>query len=170
MLAVDQKARSARLAAQYFHRPPVLSEALGSVQRLGDGGRDGTFVGWGDSSYFTRYDGSGHVVLDGRLALGTLSYRAFQEPWTGRPDTAPALAATRSGAAASLYASWNGATEHRRWRVLGGRSSRQLEPLGEADVADFETVITVSDAPPWLAVEALDQAGASLGRSAPVRV
>jgi hypothetical protein len=170
VLAVDQKARSVRLAAQYRHRPPILSEALGSVQRLGDGGRDGTFVGWGDSSYFTRYDGSGALALDGRLALGTLSYRAFQQAWTGRPGTAPALAVTRSGTSASLYASWNGATEHRLWRVLGGAGPRQLKPLGDAQVADFETVITISGAPAWVAIEALDEAGASLGRSAPVRV
>ena len=79
------------------------------------------FVGWGDSTYFTEYDRDGEVVLDARLnATGVLSYRAFQDGWRGTPHTAPRLTVVRRGHAVRLYASWNGSTEHRGWRVLGG--------------------------------------------------
>jgi hypothetical protein len=169
VLAVDEHAFTAKFVRDFKHRPPVLSPALGSVQDLGDGGGVGTFMGWGDSSYFTHYDGSGAVLLDGHLAAGAISYRAFMQAWSGRPMTVPALAVQRASSEAHLYASWNGATGHRSWRVLGGSGPR-LQELGAATVADFETVITVPSPPAWLAVEALDGGGQALARSAPVRI
>src|SRR5262249_32984351 len=125
----------------------------------------GTFVGWGDSSYFTHYDPSGAVLLDGRLAAGSLSYRAFMQSWSGQPMTDPALAVRRGANGVRLFASWNGSNAHRTWRVLGGSGPRRLQELGIADVADFETQITVPRAPDWVAVEALDSEGNALGRS-----
>jgi hypothetical protein len=169
VLAVDERAFTAKFVREYKHRPPVLSPALGSVQNLADDGGVGTFMGWGDSSYFTHYDGSGKVLLDGRLAAGAISYRAFMQTWAAQPMTHPALAAQRAANGSYLYASWNGSNGHRSWRVLGGHGPQQLRELGVATVADFETRITVPQPPPWLAVEALDGDGQALGRSAPVR-
>jgi len=169
VLTVDERAFTAKFVREYKHRPPVLSPALGSVQNLADDGGVGTFMGWGDSSYFTHYDGSGKVLLDGRLAAGAISYRAFMQTWAGQPMTHPALAAQRAVNGTYLYASWNGSNGHRSWRVLGGHGPQQLRELGVATVADFETRITVPQPPPLLAVEALDGDGQSLGRSVPVR-
>jgi hypothetical protein len=169
VLAVDERALTAKFVQEFKHRPHVLSPALGSVQDLGDDGGVGTFMGWGDSSYFTHYDPSGAVLLDGRLAAGALSYRAFMQAWAGQPQTDPALAVRHAPNGAQLYASWNGASSHRTWRVLGGAGPRGLHELGIADVADFETQITVPHAPDWLAVEALDGNGQALGRSSTVR-
>lgn len=167
VLAVDEQRRKVSLVRQYHHRPAVLSPALGSVQTLTD---DGAFVGWGDSSWFTEYDRSGHVVLDGRLAPGTLSYRAFEVQWLGQPPTRPAIALSRSRGHAVLHVSWNGSTEHRHWQVLGGAAAGQLAPLKVAAADQFETAITVQRPPAWLAVEALDAAGNTLGRSKAVSV
>ena len=83
--------------------------------------------------------------------------------------TQPALAVQRASAGAHLYASWNGSAVHRTWRVLGGSGTERLQELGIADVADFETEITVPRAPDWLAVEALDAGGQTLARSRAVR-
>ena len=170
VLTVDERAFTAKFVQEFKHRPPVLSAALGSVQDLGDNGGVGTFMGWGDSSYFTHYDASGAVLLDGRLAADALSYRAFLQTWPGRPMTHPALAVQRASTGAQLYASWNGATDHRSWRVLGGPGPERLTELGIANVADFETQITMPRAPDWLVVEALDGAGRTLARSAPARL
>ena len=96
LLSVDEKTREAQLVRQCYHSPPVLSEALGSVQELG-GGR--IFMGWGDSSYFTEYDPTGKVVFDGRLTPGTESYRAFRQTWSGQPSAqVPAMAVVRGPA------------------------------------------------------------------------
>jgi Arylsulfotransferase (ASST) len=167
VLAIDEDSRQARFLSQYHHHPPVLSQALGSLQELSDGH---VFMGWGDSSYFTEYDRSGGVLFDGHLASGTLSYRAFRENWIGSPATAPDLAIVRSGSTARLYVSWNGATEVERWSVLGGHHPNSLSQLGVAAVAGFETEIAVPAAPPYLAVAALDQSGATLGSSGTKRV
>ncbi|MGH2872274.1 MAG: arylsulfotransferase family protein [Solirubrobacteraceae bacterium] len=167
VLAIDERARTAKVARQYLHHPPVLSPALGSVQLL-SGGR--AFVGWGDSSWFTEYDARGRPMLDAHLPAGCISYRAFEEAWTARPTTRPALAVARAGHDAELYASWNGATEHRRWRVLSGRDAASLRASATVDVKGFETRITVGRPGAWVAVEALDAHGKLLGRSNPERV
>lgn len=167
VLRIDERRRRGSFVRSYVHHPSVLSPALGSVQLL-DGG--GAFVGWGDSSWFTEYNAHGRVVLDGHLPNGCISYRAFEQPWTGRPWTRPALAVARAGHGADLYASWNGATEQHRWRVLSGPDAASLHAWGMVDVKGFETRINVRRPAAWVAVEALDADGHVLGRSNPQRV
>jgi hypothetical protein len=171
VLRVDERRRKVSFVRQYRHRPPVLSEAEGSVQPLGEYPCN-MFVGWGDSTYFTEYDRDGEVVLDARLnATGVLSYRAFQDSWRGTPHTPPRLTVVRRGHAARLYASWNGSTEHRGWRVLGGPGQHALSTMGVSGSHGFETEIRLGHAPSHLAVEPLDSSGgAGLARSAVVRV
>ena len=171
VLRVDERRRTVSFVRQYRHRPPVLSEAEGSVQPLGTYPCS-VFVGWGDSTYFTEYDDHGEVVLDARLnAGGVLSYRAFQNAWRGTPHTAPRLTVVRKGRAARLYASWNGSTECRGWRVLGGPDRHALAPLGVSASHGFETEIRLGHAPSHLAVEPLDASGeVAAARSAVVAV
>ncbi len=166
VLSIDETRRRASFVKQYHHHPPVLSPALGSVQELDQGH---AFVGWGTSSYFTEYGSRGQVLFDGHLAPGTLSYRAFKQPWNGRPTRPPDVHAVRHGKEARLSVSWNGATDVWRWNVLGGPDAQHLTQLGTAAVAGFETEISVAHAPPVLLVEAVDGAGNALGRSAAVR-
>jgi hypothetical protein len=167
VLQIDQHKKTARVHTQFHHKPPVLSEALGSVQPLDKGH---TFMGWGTSSYFTEYGPGGTVMFDGHLTPGTLSYRAFKETWTGTPTTVPSLVATRTGAAATLYASWNFATEVAGWVVLSGHDADHLDAVGVAKIAGFETAITLPQARKYVAVEAIDGTGAILGRSKPAKV
>ncbi|MGH2857857.1 MAG: arylsulfotransferase family protein, partial [Solirubrobacteraceae bacterium] len=167
VLRLDERRRHASFVRRYLHHPSVLSPALGSVQDLDNGS---VFMGWGDSSWFTEYDPRGRVVLDGHLPPGCISYRAFEQAWTGRPWTHPALAVTRARHGANLCASWNGATEHRSWRVLSGRRARSLSAVGTVDVRGFETRISVRRPHAWVAVEALDADGHVLGRSVAQRI
>jgi len=169
VLYVDEQRRQVSFLRQYRHRPPVLSEAEGSVQPLATYPCN-VFVGWGDSTYFTEYDPDGTVVLDAHLdAPGVLSYRAFQAAWRGTPETPPRLIAVRDGRAARLYASWNGSTEFRGWRVLGGPGANALSMLGVAESHGFETEIRLHRAPSHVAVEPLDGSGDTvLARSAAV--
>ena len=71
----------------------------------------------------------------------------------------------RSGATATVYVSWNGATVHRRWQVLGGDAHDRLRPIGVHAVQGFETAIAVDHAPRWLAVRGLDEHDAELATS-----
>ena len=167
VLQIDETKKTARVQTQWHHKPPVLSEALGSVQPLDKGH---TFMGWGTSSYFTEYGPGGTVLFDGHLTPGTLSYRAFKETWTGTPTTVPSLVATRNGSGATLYASWNFATEVAGWVVLSGHRADALDAVGVANLAGFETVISVPHARAYVAVEAIDSSGAVLGKSKPLKL
>lgn len=167
VLAVDLRRMRVNLKHAFHHQPAVYSDALGSVQPLPDGR---WFVGWGRSTYFTKYKSSGEVVFDGHLTPGAVSYRAFLESWKSTPATLPDVAAVRSGSAATVYASWNGATELSGWVVLGGEAQGTLAGVGRARVAGFETAISLPSAPPWIAVSAVDVNGRVLATSQPTRV
>lgn len=165
VLAVDQPGRKVSLLHQYDHAPPVLSMALGSVQLLPGGDY---FVGWGETPDFTEYTPNGEVLFDGALTNGSTSYRAFKQPWQGRPLRRPDIAVSRQAKAATVYASWNGSTETAYWAVLGGASPAHLSPLGKAGRLGFETAITVPQAPAYLAVRAMSANGQVLGQSGTV--
>jgi hypothetical protein len=167
VLLLDQKHKKVSFVRQYDHNPPVVSGALGSVQNLPSGH---CFIGWGESSYFTEYGPEGEVLLDGRLAPGNVSYRAFRQPWTGRPAEVPAIAVSTSGATTTVYASWNGSTETASWSVLGGKQASRLEVLAKAPRSGFETAVEVLHAPSYVCAQALDSSGLTLGRSKVIRV
>ena len=90
------------------------------------------------------------------------SYRARLEPWVRLPLYPPAGAARRRGGATIVYASWNGATQVARWRVLDASSGR---PLATAARSGFETAIPVSGGGTQFKLQALDAGGRSLGAS-----
>jgi hypothetical protein len=159
---LDEKRRHVRLLRAYRHDPPVLTEALGSVQPLAHGGM---FVGWGDSTYFTEWDSGGDVVLDAHLSGGVVSYRAFQDQWQGRPAEAPRIAVVPGDSGATLYMSWNGGTVHRSWRVLGGSDPDTLQAMAVVPVQGFETGVGLAKTPVFVAVEALDDTGSVVASS-----
>jgi hypothetical protein len=106
-----------------------------------------------------------------RMRIGHWTYRAVRAPWTGRPPGRPRVAARRVGAAVDVWASWNGATEVRRWQVLAGDPRGRLFPVGPASgFADLETRVRVRTAARFVAVRALSLHGRALGESLAVRV
>ncbi len=143
--------------------PPADFE--GNQQRLPGGG---SFLGWGQQPYFAEFDSHGQPVLEGRFVPATAHYRAYLLPWTGTPDTRPAVSATASGASSTVYASWNGATNVKSWRVLTGERADTLGPVVTAVKDGFETVIQASTKR-YVAVQALDASGHVLATSATVQ-
>ncbi|MGH2843640.1 MAG: arylsulfotransferase family protein, partial [Solirubrobacteraceae bacterium] len=133
-----------------------------SVQPLAGGSM---FIGCGRSTYFTQYGSAGDVQFDGHLGPAISSYRASLQPWSATPLDPPAVSIARSGADATLYASWNGATEVAQWAVLGGPGADALASIGVAPVMGFETAIVVPQAPPYLAICAYDTNGQLLSTS-----
>jgi hypothetical protein len=166
VLALDEAHRRVSLIKADVHKPKVNSNALGSVQPLSNGS---LFVGWGQSSYFTKYDRSGRVLFDGHLATGGpaggYSYRAFLQQWSGRPTAPPDVAIIRSGSNATVYASWNGSTGVANWIVNGGPSPSQMAPLGMAAIVGFETALGVTAAPQYISLSAADHKNRVLATS-----
>jgi hypothetical protein len=95
------------------------------------------------------------------------SYRTFRFNWTGTPSEAPAIADSAPSASApvTVYASWNGSTQTASWRVLAGPSPQQLTAVASAPSSGFETAITTPGPEPYVAVQALNAAGAVIGTS-----
>jgi hypothetical protein len=163
VLHVDEAKRHVSLVRQYNPPLHVLSGALGSVQRLPDGH---VLVGWGEKPYVTEYTTAGAIVFSGHLeGTGTVSYRAFKSPWTGSPGGQPAIAAARSGGGMAVWASWNGDTRVRTWKVLAGANPTALKVVAQAARHGFETRIQVSHASASVAVAGYDSSGHELGRS-----
>ncbi len=154
------------LRKAYTHPSPLQGGAMGSAQLLSDG----MFVGWGTSPNFSQFDSAGKLVLDGQIIKGDPSYRAFTEPWVGRPTGNPAAAARHRTGGATVYASWNGATGIASWAVFAGTTPSTLTKIGSGRRTGFETAIQVSKAGPYFQVQALDPGGHVMGTSAPVKI
>jgi hypothetical protein len=163
---IDWRRRRVALLARYTHSPALLPGSQGNAQVLSTGN---SFVGWGEAPYLTEFSPSGQIVFDARLPPTGQSYRAFRFPWAGRPTTPPALAVSPAGASeVALYASWNGATDLRSWRVLGGSTPSHLETLATVPASGFETTIPLQSGAAWFAVQALDGGGGVLATSTPL--
>jgi hypothetical protein len=94
-------------------------------------------------------------------------YRAFRFPWSGRPLSAPSLLASLNdtGEETIVYASWNGATGVRSWRVLAGKQPDALKQQAVIGATAFESSTTLPKKQAYVAVQALDSAGGVLATS-----
>jgi hypothetical protein len=145
----------------------LLSGWVGSAAPLP---RGAMLVDWGQVPRVSEMGRDGRENL--LLRLKYWSYRAAPAAgWVGRPDGPPAILARRSGDRVSVWASWNGATEIRRWQVLAGSASDALAAVGRpVPFQDLETRMVVRSDEPWVAVRALAADGSVLGTSRPTHV
>jgi hypothetical protein len=163
VLVLRLDGRKATLVRAYAHPRRLLASSQGNAQLLPDGH---LFVGWGAQPYFTEFEPSGRVVLDGRFGRGADSYRAYRFAWSGRPAEDPAVAVTRAQAGRiKVSASWNGATEVDRWQVLAGPDANRARAVTSRARTGFETELTLATKQPIIRVRALDAGGAILGTS-----
>jgi hypothetical protein len=127
-----------------------------------------TFVGFGSNPYFAEFDRRGRQLFSGHFGSPLQSYRAYRFQWWGQPTTPPSIAVSGSAGNATVYASWNGATDVTSWQVLAGPSSSALLGVGQFPQTSFETAMPVSNSGPYFAVQALSSSGQVLGTSATV--
>jgi hypothetical protein len=153
----------ATLVHAYAHNPPLLSENEGSTQVLPDGN---TFVGWGNSPYFSEFHAGGRQLFSVRFDPPLQSYRAYRFAWWGQPTTPPSIAVAPAASGTTVYASWNGATTVAAWQVLAGPSAGALTPAARAPSGSFETAISTSNPGPYYAMQALASDGRVLATSA----
>jgi hypothetical protein len=187
LLKVDQSTRTATLLDQYNGGGEFESEFMGDARVQANGN---LFIGWGSEPYFSEYDRSGKLLLEGKFPEPDLSYRATVEPWVGLPEYPPVGAARTEDGGTTVYASWNGATQVASWRVLAesGNSAKARERAGgkaaaapsgpgttaatfvtaaTAAKSGFETAITAPPGDTSFVVQALDAAGRVIGTSRP---
>jgi hypothetical protein len=171
-VALDPQDMTATLIRSYEHENALVADSQGNLQVTPEGD---WMVGWGQAGYFSELAPSGQVLFNAHLPPNWESYRTFVFPWTGDPTQPPSVAALRSPGAhggVSVYVSWNGASEVVSWRVLAGSSARALAVASSAPKRGFETAIALpaADARPYVAVQALNAAGAVIGVSLAVKV
>jgi hypothetical protein len=167
VIALDRRARYARLVREYAHPRRLLAPFMGNAQLLQNGN---VVVGWGALPYITEFRRGGGVRFDARLPAGGMNYRAFRLPWVGRPRESPRLVAHRASGGRRLYASWNGATEVVRWRVEAGSRADELEPVLTRPKTGFETSLPIPPSGGFAVAVALDARGRIFGRSNPLQL
>lgn len=134
LIFLDLRAMTAKLIQEFRNPLGTLANAMGSMQvlRSEDGPvRDSNvLVGWGYGGGWTEYKANGDVLCDTHYAAYSFwnfgwatSYRVFKydaDAWIGVPKQRPAIVAgTSTDDTDTVYASWNGATEVRRWKLQG---------------------------------------------------
>jgi hypothetical protein len=169
LFKLDVRHRRVRLLRSFpstdVTRHGFLSAWVGSAARLPAGGM---LVDWGSIPRVSELARDGRENL--ALRLRYWSYRASPARWVGRPLAPPTILARRRGGNVTIWASWNGATEVRRWQVLAGPSAGSLSPVGDpVPFEDLETRMVARTGQPWVAVRALDARGAVLATSRAVR-
>lgn len=149
----------------------AFSPTQGNTQALPNGNE---FIGWGQSPYYSEYAGEGNtqgngsqnLLYDAKLPGSDISYRAFRNQWTGTPYYPPSAAARAVAGSNVVYASWNGSTETRAWRVLAGSNPHSLSVVvRHAPRSGFETAVTTNSPGPYFQVQALNARGKVLGTS-----
>jgi hypothetical protein len=163
ILRTNPKTATVTEVHEYEHEPELKAGSQGDVELLPDGD---VFVGWGSSPYFSEYTRGGTLVFDGHVSGTAQSYRVYRFPWKATPLTAPSIAVgVDPPGSLSVYASWNGSTAVRAWRVLTGASAGTLRPVATTAKTGFQTLIAVRGAGREVRVEALAAGGKVLGRS-----
>ncbi|WP_273846461.1 arylsulfotransferase family protein [Rubrobacter calidifluminis] len=168
VLRLDMQKMRATLVREYVHPGRrILAGAEGNVQMLPTGE---AFIGWGYEPFFSGFTGSGDLVFDARLPGQGRSYRTYWHPWEGHPEGRPAVVAKKhADGGITIYASWNGSTAVKRWRVLSGRVPSDLREAGDAPKRGFETAVTLRGGGPYFAIQAVDESGNVLATSGTTR-
>ncbi len=166
-LQLDVAQMTATLVSQDEHDPGLQALYEGSVQTLPNGDE---IVGWGQQPYVTEFNSRGATIFDAHFVGANITYRALRFPWSGTPQTPPAVVARVKGATTTVYVSWNGATNVDDWRVLGAAAAGSLTALTTTRWAGFETAIRLPRRESLVAVKALSASGEVLGTSRTITV
>jgi hypothetical protein len=132
---------------------------MGNMQELDNGNR---VVGWGQVPYVSEFSPDGKIVFDAAFPGPNMTYRAHRREWVGKPADGPRAALRTEGGKTTVLASYNGATQVARWKVLASGTE-----VGAADKQGFETAISITGDAAGLEVQALDANGSVLGTTEP---
>lgn len=176
-IELDMATHEARLVKSFDHPdPPLLAASQGNMQTLAN---ENAVVGYGAVPEITEYAPDGEVLFDAHMSYDLTFYRAYRQPWSGRPLTPPTVLADANNTEEEtiVHMSWNGATGVAAWRVLAGPRRGALRPQATVPAGGFETTTILprrygptSKRYGYFAVQALDAAGQVLSTSHAVGV
>jgi hypothetical protein len=165
-LILELQGQRAEVSREYVRATDTSAQSEGSMQML-EGGR--FFAGFGAQPFFSEWGANGRLLYDASLPQDDGSYRVYREPWRGTPSTTPDIRVLKNDdASVSAYASWNGATNVRRWELLAGPDAGSLELVATEASRGFETRIDAPETDGEFAVRAIGARGRVLARSATV--
>jgi hypothetical protein len=169
VIRINEINHTASLVHQELPPGQLWAQTQGDLQLLPNGN---WWLGWGDTGEITEVSPSGQTLYVAHSPDDTQIYRALRFPWFGQPLTPPALAVQASASGSlEVFASWNGATNLARWRVLSGSSATTLTPdAPSVPSRGFETQLSAPKGAAFVAVEALNSSHQILATSAPVAV
>jgi hypothetical protein len=141
VLKLDTTHHTGSLVAQYTRGNKFNAAFLGSTQLLPNGN---VAISWGSQPLFSEVSKSGKVLLDAIWPNPDLNYRVDVQRWTGTPSWAPNGAVRKAGGKTTVYASWDGATQVAKWRVLAGKDAKHLTTIITKTKNGFETAISLN--------------------------
>ncbi len=162
VLKLNDATHTAEKVADYGVGYGLEADYMGDLQRLPNGN---VMLGAGSEPYLSELTSQGEPVLEGRFPKPDLSYRTTLDPWVGEPLYPPAGAARSQDGKVTVYASWNGATQVRSWRVLAGSGNGGLATVATVAKSGFETAFPLSGSYRSFEVQALDASGRVIGTS-----
>lgn len=119
---------------------------------------DHVLMGYGSNPKIKEYNTNGTCVMTAQFGFDDVvaSYRAYRFPWVGVFDTLPDVFSCidPDGNKTNVYMSWNGATEHKQWKVFGGATRSSLSPVTVTRKTGFETVASIKGRLGYVRVEA----------------
>ncbi|EGR45719.1 uncharacterized protein TRIREDRAFT_67540, partial [Trichoderma reesei QM6a] len=154
-IAINPVLHTARLVSQFFHPEGVNSGAMGGYQSLSNGN---IMTAWGYNPSFVEYAPDGTPVLDvQRGPIGGVeavpdmfAYRVHKGDWKGQPSWPPSIAVdapNNNTYNATIYVSWNGATEVSSWAIFASNDHKTINNhtnlLIQSPRQGFETIITL---------------------------
>ncbi|KAJ6095671.1 hypothetical protein N7486_006417 [Penicillium sp. IBT 16267x] len=127
---------------------PIHSVSQGSYQVLNE--QDGhVFMDYGSITKIKEYDAAGNVVFSGMFGPNNevASYRGYRFQWSAVPFWKPSLNVTRTSTGATVYMSWNGATDYDTWAVYSASSenSTNNQQITSGKRTGFETAINLTN-------------------------
>lgn len=166
---------TASLMRSYYHNPNLQISSQGNVQSLENSNK---FIGWGQSQYFSEFNGDGNTVTnpslnflyDAKMPGNNYTYRAYRHNWIGIPFYPPSIAVKSNNNQITVYASWNGSTQTTMWQVFAGSSPDKLNLVKVTNKTGFETNIIVNNHGPYFKVRALNVKHKVIGESKVVKL
>lgn len=140
-------------------KDPIHSVSQGSYQVLNEA--DGhVFMDYGSISTVKEFDGDGNLVYSASFGApnAVASYRGYRFQWSAVPFWKPSLNVTRvANSSATVYMSWNGATDYDTWAVYSAYSanSTKNQQIITTKRTGFETAVTVNVTTYYIQVAAL---------------
>lgn len=148
-LAVDLVDKEVALLRSLIDPDDIIrSVSQGSYQLLTQSD-DHVFIGYGSISKVKEFDGEGKRVFSAQFGDDdtVASYRGYRYPWSAIPFWKPSVKVFATEDEATVYMSWNGATDYDNWVVYAATSETSVDNqrIGSVKRTGFETSVTLTN-------------------------